>query len=202
MNGPESRADYDSVTPWARRLYAEGKSTAEVMQAIYGVDLPAEAYALDRAYTGGLDLPLVRLVHPWELMGDAERDSDEDWSQEQEDRAFAQWPGFLPLLQLGADDAVHGHHVIGYDVEQLRAGKTTIWGCDGDIPPEGGELAVVGSSLLAVLHDWLADHHRMLEHQFNSPANRGFGSLSQDDVSEVADQLRAIEALQREVAAT
>jgi len=202
MAPPESRAESDSVTLWARRLHQEGKSTAEVMQAIYGVDLPAEAYALDRAYAGGLDLPLVRMVHPWELMGDAARESDEDWSREQEDQAFALWPRFLPLLQLAAEDAIHGNHVIGYDLEELRAGKPTIWGCDGDIPPEGGALVVVGPSLLAVLHEWLADHHRMLDQQLRSPANRGFGSIRDVDVSEVADQLRAIEALQREVAAS
>lgn len=196
----ESREDSDSVTVWGQRLRDEGKSTAEVMQAIYGVDLPAEAYALDRALVGGLDLPLLVTVHPWALIDDSARDTDEEWSRDLEDQAFARWPRFLPLLQLADDDAVHGNHVIGYDLDQLRAGVLTIFGYDEDHPPEGGPLAIEGPSLLAVLHEWMADHHRMLEHQFRSPANRGFGSISQSDVEQAAAQLRAIEALQREVA--
>ncbi len=196
----ESREDSDSVTEWGQRLRAEGKSTTEVMQAIYGVDLPAEAYALDRALIAGLDLPLVVTVHPWGLIDDSERDTDEDWSRDLEDHAFAQWPRFLPLLQLAAEDAIHGNHVIGYDLDELRAGKLTIFGYDEAHPPEDGALAIEGPSLLAVLHEWMADHHRMLDHQFRSPANRGFGSISNVDVEEATAQLHAIEALQREVA--
>lgn len=196
----ESREDSDSVTKWGQRLRDEGKSTTEVMQAIYGVDLPAEAYALDRALVAGLDLPLVVTVHPWGLIDDSERDTDEDWSRDLEGRAFAQWPRFLPLLQLAAEDAVHGNHVIGYDLDELRAGKLTIFGYDEAHPPEDGALAIEGPSLLAVLHEWVADHHRMLDHQFRSPVNRGFGSISNVDVEEAAAQLRAIETLRREVA--
>jgi len=206
MTGPELRDDYEALTPWARQLYQEGKSTADVMRALYGVDLPAEAYAFDRAYAGGLDLPLQRLKHPWELLAVAPEDAaadlddiDEDWSAEQEANALAHWPRFLPLMQLRADDATHGGHVIGYNLDELAAGKPTIWGFPGEVPEAGGELAVLGPSLLAVLHTWLADHHRMLEAQRSSPANRGFGSLTNEDVEQAADQLYAIEVLQREV---
>jgi len=208
MAKPELRADYESLTPWARQLYQEGKSTADVMRELYGVDLPAEAYAFDRACAGGLDLPLLRLMHPWELLAAAPEDAaadlsdvDEDWSSGQETNALARWPQFLPLMQLRADDATHGGHVIGYDLDELAAGKATIWGFPGEVPEARRELAVLGPSLLAVLHAWLADHHRMLEVQRSSPANRGFGSLTNEDVEQAADQLYAIEVLQREVAA-
>jgi hypothetical protein len=51
-----------------------------------------------------------------------------------------------------------------------------------------------------VLHEWIADHHRRRGEQYRSPANRGFGSISDRDVKHAAAQLRAVEALQREVA--
>jgi hypothetical protein len=192
--------DFDGVTAWGERLRDEGKSTVEIMQEIYGVDLPAEVYALDRALVGGLDLPLVVTVHPWSFIDDAARDTDEDWSRDVEDNALIEWPRFLPLLQLAAEDATHGNHVIGYDLDALAAGQQTIIGYDDNHPPQDGPLATLGPSLLAVLHEWIADHHRMLDEQYRSPANRGLGSISDRDVKEAAAQLRAVEALQREVA--
>jgi hypothetical protein len=193
----ESREDFDTVTAWGQRLRDEGKSPAEILHAIYGVDLPREAYALDRALIAGQDMPLVVTVHPWSFLADAARDTDEEWSREVEDHAFARWPRFLPLLQLAAEDATHGNHVIGYDLDELAAGKRTIVGYDEDHPPEDGPLATLGPSLLAVMHEWMADHHRMLDEQLRAPANRGFGSISSREVEAAAAQLRAIEALQQ-----
>jgi len=196
----EVRADFDEVAAYGQRLRDAGSSVADVMRAIYGVDLPAEAYALDRALAAGLDLPLVVTVHPWAFIDDAARDTDEDWSRGVEDGAFEAWPRFLPLLHLAAEDAVHGNHVIGYDLDALAAGKPTIYGYDEAHPPQGdGPLAELGPSLLAVLAAWMADHHRMLEAQLRSPGNRGFGSITSPQVERAAAQLRAIEALRREV---
>jgi hypothetical protein len=56
------------------------------MRAIYGVDLPAEAYAFWRAFEGGkLDLPVDRMLHPWELIAvqdPARPDKDAPWERE------------------------------------------------------------------------------------------------------------------------
>jgi hypothetical protein len=208
MDRPELRDDYESLTPWARQLYQEGQSPADVMQALYGVDLPAEAYAFDRAYASGLDLPLLRLMHPWELLAVAPEDAapdlgdiDEDWSAEHEASALALWPQFLPLMRLRADDATHGGHVIGYDLDALAEGRPTIWGFPGELRLTGGELAVLGPSLLAVLHTWLADHHDMLEAQRGAPSTSGLGAVTDEDIAEAATQVQSIEALQREVEA-
>jgi hypothetical protein len=54
------------------------------------------------------------------------------------------------LLELGDDDADHGGYVVGYDVRELRAGRSTV---------------VAIPSLLAVLHEWATDRLRMLRHQ-------------------------------------
>lgn len=193
----DPREDFDEVTATADRLRAEGKSTAEIIQTIYGVALPAEAYALDRAMVDGIRLPLVVTVHPWSLIDDSKRDLDEEWAQQVEDDAFARWPRFLPLMVLMAEDAIHGNHIIGYDLDELASGKRTIFGFDEKHPPEDGPLPSLGPSLLAVLREWMADHHRMLDEQHRSPMNRGAGSISDHTVEEAAAQLRAIEALQR-----
>jgi hypothetical protein len=201
---PESRGNFDSLVPWARRLFAEGKSVGEVMRAIYGVDLPAEVYVLDRAYPKRLWLPLDQTFHPWELFVLAEPGrevrGEDPWAREQEENAFAQNPNFLPLLRTGESDAEYGYYVLGYDIEELRNGKTTILGHQGDIPATGAEFEVIGTSLLDVLHTWMSDHLRMIKHQFESPMNRGAGSLEKKDVDEVVGMLRGIEELQKEAA--
>jgi hypothetical protein len=204
MSETGSRERFDSLVPWARRLYAEGKSTGDVMRAVYGVDLPAEAYAFWRAFDGGkLELPIDRMLHPWELIAaeDPSRTNEAGpWDREQEERAFAQVPRFVPLMKLAADEPRHDDYIIGYDLDELGAGRTTILGHHDDFPESGAVLERLGDSLLDVLHEWMADHLRMLTEQFRSPSNRGFGSISQDNLDEVAGKVRAIEALQREVA--
>jgi hypothetical protein len=198
-----ARERFDSLVPWARRLYAEGKSSGDVMRAIYEVDLPAEAYAFWRAFDGGqLDLPVDRMLHPWELIAvenPSQTNEAGPWDREQEERAFAQVPRFLPLMKLAADEPLYDDYIIGYDVDELRAGRTTIFGHHDDFPESGAMLDRLGDSLLGVLHEWMADHLRMLTEQFKAPSNRGFGSISQDDLDEVIEKVHAIEAVQREV---
>ena len=207
MNGglgadSESRSSYVSIVPWARRLLLEGCSISEVMRAIYSVDLPAEAYAFQQAWSGGLQLDLNTVVHPWVLIALAEAPAqevyiDDQWARRQEERAWRQWPGFLPLLQLGDEDAVHGGCLLGYDIDSLAEGKTTIWGIDGDFPEAPVEFRVLGNSLLTVLREWQSDCLRMIKYQFSSESNFGAGSVDEDDVERVAGGLRAIDALQR-----
>jgi hypothetical protein len=200
-----TRGDFDSLMPWAQRLLAEGKSIGEVMRAIYGVDLPTELYAIDRAYARGLRLPLYQTYHPWELFElsnpSSERRDPAPWEREQEEHAYAQNPSFLPLLSLQVADAVYDDYVLGYDLDELREGKTVVLGHQGDIPATGARFEVIGTSLLGVMHEWMSDHLRMVRYQYESPMNRGAGSLERKDVDYVAGMLRAIEQLQQEAAA-
>src|SRR5262245_1479684 len=105
------RADFDSLVPLARQLYAEGKTVGDVMRAVYGADLPAEAYAFWRAFFGGkakVKPTLEYMHHPWELISVASPIHQSDpvpWQREQEERAFSQVPRFLPLMWLVEDDA-------------------------------------------------------------------------------------------------
>lgn len=194
------RADFDALVPLARRLYAEGRSAGDVMRAVYGVDLPAEAYAFWRAFSSGeLELPLDQMHHPWELIsaaGERHRSDPGRWQRSQEELAFSQLPRFLPLMKLVDDGAIHDDHVIGYHLDELRAGRATIFGHLEDFPESGARLVRLGDSLLGVLHEWMADHRRRLEAQLRSPTNRGFGSIEDADVEAVEAKLRVLEALQ------
>lgn len=195
-----SRADFDSLVPWARRLFAEGKSTGSVMRAIYGTELPPELYLFDRAYPHQLPLPALPMFHPWQLLALADPAatvrSPDPWAREQEERAFALDRDFVPLLKLGEPFARHGGHVIGYHLAELRKGRTTILGHAGDLP-QGTDtaLAKLGPSLLDVLHEWLSDHLGSVP-----PPSADADAPAPLGVDRVAELLRGIETLQQELA--
>lgn len=197
-----SRADVDSLVPWAKRLYAGGAPSGDVMRAVYGVDLPAEAYAFHRDIPGGRLLPVELLDHPWSLLSlaDPARPAGKPhrWAREQETYAYSQFPDVLPLMQLGGGvttDGVLDDHLIGYDLASLRAGGTAVVGHEGELRPTAARFEPLGDSLGDVLREWMSDHLAMVTSQYESPDNFGFGSLESADVAEVAAMLSLIEGL-------
>jgi len=197
-----SRADVDSLIPWAKRLYAGGATSGDVMRAVYGLDLPAEAYAFHRDIPGGRLLPVELLDHPWDLLSLADPAQPackpDRWSREQEAYAYSQYPDVLPLMQLGGGvttDGVLDDHIIGYDLASLRAGGTAIVGHEGELRSTAARFEPLGDSLVDVLQDWMSEHLEMVTSQYESPANFGFGSLERADVAKVAAMLSLIEGL-------
>ena len=197
-----SRADVDSLIPWAKRLYAGGATSGDVMRAVYGLDLPAEAYAFHRDIPGGRLLPVELLDHPWDLLSLADPAQPaykpHRWSREQEAYAYSQYPDVLPLMQLGGGvttDGVLDDHIIGYDLASLRAGGTAIVGHEGELRSTAARFEPLGDSLVDVLQDWMSEHLEMVTSQYESPANFGFGSLERADVAKVAAMLSLIEGL-------
>lgn len=200
-----SRADPSSLVPFARHLCETGKSPEEIVREIYNVDFPDEFYLFEKwCIVGNLDLSLQWLHHPWELIVSLERGGPSEkvdpWSEEQEKNAFSQAPHVVLLMELYASDAIYGDYFIGYDLNELSEGRTTIVGHEDDIPENGAKFEIIGSSMLEVLHAWMSDHYRMVQAQYNKPSNRGAGSLRKKNVEEVAEQLRGIEAMQTELA--
>lgn len=185
----------------ARQGYAAGKSMHEVVTAAYGVDLPEEDYVFHQSGLQYPELLADRVFLPWELMELANpqhaKDEADPWSVEQMAHARLQAPSFLPLMKLSANDCLHDGYVLGYSVELLRQGKRTLLGHAEDIPPTGATFEVVGDSLLSVLHAWMSDHVRLVRKQYDAPSNRGFGSISYDDVEVAEARLKAIAALQQ-----
>jgi hypothetical protein len=198
------RGQQEPLLAWAKEAHAEGKSVHDIVTAVYGVDLPPEAYVFYKSRPRDPELPADLVFFPWELLRltglKYEDDTPDPWSIEQETHALAQNIDFLPLMKLGAFEARHDGYVIGYSISALREGKTTILGHNEDIPESGASFEQLGDSLLSVLYEWATDHLRMVNEQFKSPSNRGFGSLDNSDVERAAGILKSVETMQRKLA--
>ena len=198
-----SRGDPQSLIPWARRLYEQGKTREQVVREIYGVDFPAEVYLLRDS--DGPYLPLRWLNQPWRIMTPLEQGGPEvivnPWSDRKLINAYAQAPHVALLMVLREGDATHGDSVIGYDLDELRAGRSTVVGLldQVEVPESGAEFQGFGPSLLQVLHEWLTDQHRLLTRRLTLESNRGAGSITDEDVEEAAQRIRFIEGLQEQL---
>jgi hypothetical protein len=200
------RGNYSQLVEWCRLAYAEGKSVHEVMQAIYGVDLPAEAYALHAAFYRLGDLQLEWFQEPAALLElgkpGATPAPQSPWSANQITNALKQNRNFLPLIQLAIGNASLDDHVIGYDLSELANGRTTVLGHSDEIEETGASFKVVGDSLLDVLDGWMKERLQLANEQYRSPSNRGTGALSVENIEEVAEQLKSIEKVKQELAAS
>jgi hypothetical protein len=196
------RGNYDALVSWAKEAYAQGRSTSEVIETVYGVDLPAEAYAFHHAMFRDEDIQIEWFQEPWVLIrlnnSKYTPPPVSAWSSAQINNALSQDPDFLPLIQLGIGSASLDDHVIGYRISELRQQKTTICAHQDEIPPNSAEFKAVESSLLQALHNWLAERLRIATGQYESPSNRGAGSISHEDVETVASTLEKVKKLQNE----
>jgi hypothetical protein len=197
------RGQHEPLLAWAKKAHEEGKSVHDIVTAVYGVDLPPEACVFYKSRPRDPEFPADLVFFPWELLRltgpQYEDDTPDPWSVEQETHALAQNADFLPLMKLVAFEARHDGYVIGYSISALREGKTTILGHNEDIPANGASFEQLGDSLLFVLHEWATDHLRMVNEQFKSPSNRGFGSLDNSDVERAAGILKSVEKMQRKL---
>lgn len=198
-----SRGAPQSLIPWARRLYEQGKAREQVVREIYGVDFPAEVYLLRD--TDGPDLPLDWLNQAWWIMTPLEQGGPKVVVSPNEDQylinAYAQAPHVALLMVLWEDDAIHGDSIIGYDLDELRAGRSTVVGLldQTDVPESGAEFKVFGPSLLQVLHEWLTNQHEMLAWRLTRESNRGCGSIDHDDVDQALQCVQFIEGLRKQL---
>jgi hypothetical protein len=189
------RAQPETLLSAARQLYAEGRSRAEVIVAIYGVDLPAEALRFHAAYVAKeVTLSVQLLTNPWQLLSPPPAGATVDpISEDLEPAAFAAAPSMVPLLVTRYDALDLGEMLLGYDLDALRAGRTTIVGSpwpvdvDGTVPP----VEVLGDSLLAVLAEILEQHIAQLAEWVAEP-RRGY---DEHHLDRAEAQLRGIEAL-------
>jgi hypothetical protein len=200
-----SRADPATLVPAARALYEQGLTPGEVLERIYGVDLPLEARLFLRDFVNDAK-PLQASwgIHPWELMIPLDAGGPRlviaPHEAAREARAYAQAPRVLLLGGTGYHDAPHGGSLIGYDLDELRAGRTTIVGLEhaSEPPGSGAAFAVFGPSLIAVFCDLIASYRALMERWIA----KGVGSDTYADVDELTAQLASVEALQREIDAT
>jgi hypothetical protein len=192
------RAKPETLLAAARALYAEGKERHQVVSAVYGVDLPEEAVRLHRAQVDdGLDLTVRMLTNPWQLLEPPDEDAGDrgvgPLSTRLEPAAFAQAPSMIPLLVTLYPGVAGGEALLGYDIDELRAGRTTIVGTRWPVDVHGTVRPVDrrGPSLLDVLAAIVEGHCAHVERLVRD-ARSGH---EEEELEAAQAQLRAIEAL-------
>ena len=200
MNVPSksfSRAKPETLSPFARELYSIGLSREDVLRKIYAVDFPEEFYLIEsQRIAGNLDLTVEYLQHPWDLIATVESGGPSEkvelWSKNQEKQAFQKNPQVIPLMQLSIEGSMYDDYIIGYERSELAQGRSTVVGHKGDITEKESQFVRIGASVLSVLETCLLEKHRILETQYNSLSNRGMGSVREEDVHEVKEDIEAI----------
>jgi len=92
--------------------------------------------------------------------------------------------------------AVLGADFIGYDLQELRAGRSTAIGFHEEVPPPGTECEVLGPSLLHVLGEMVADNLRIQRAQATVWENIRYGT-PEVYVARAAEMVRRVEDLRR-----
>jgi hypothetical protein len=196
-----SREDPRTLVPAARAMYEAGKTRSEVLTAIYGVDLPREAVLIERDYVAGKKKPIRAMwkTHPWELMIPLERGGPQfmlgSLEYDSDRHAFAQAPHVLLVAWLCYARVPTGFSLIGYDLREVAAGRSTVVGLlppdERQVPESGATFTVLGSSLIDVFADVISSYLA------------SWGDLESRDAAEerrdAKRELAGIEALRREL---
>lgn len=159
-----SRAEPMTLIPPSAVMYEQGKTSREVMETIFGVDLPPEAYLVLRdLIVQWNSINVWWRMSPWWLALSPEvrghnKHSGEPTQAAEDALVFAWFPNVLLLGARNSAFVADNNAVIGYDLDELRAGRTTIVGWKGSwkVPEKKKPYTVLGSSLLDVLHDGLS----------------------------------------------
>lgn len=197
-----SRADYPSMARLARALYERGASPRDVLRACYGVDFPDEFLMMAELFPWEPGLSPSYTNQPWQLAISLDRggpDPMPDSMNRIEQEILARDPGLLPLAQLRGYYLGPANSVLCYHLDELAAGRPTIFGVK-DPDEYDFEATRWGDSLLDVLHQYYIAYHTKTEQEYNSPRNRGAGSLDEQDVERAASDLEKIQDLQRRLA--
>jgi hypothetical protein len=183
-------------------MYEAGKTTSEVLAAIYGVDLPRETAVIERDYFEGNGFLSVQWnAHPWELMIPLERGGPRfvigDLACQNEVRAYAQAPHVLIVARLCYPRVPNGFSIIGYDLREVAAGRSTVVALPAGcrlVPESGAEFSPIGSSLLDVFSSAIRNYAESWAERENRE--------SLESRNEAAVQLQGVEALRRELGAS
>jgi hypothetical protein len=195
-----SRKDPRTLVPAARAMYEAGKTRSEVLIAIYGVDLPREAVLIQRDFVdGNKPIRVLWRAHPWELMIPLDRGGPKfmlgSLDYEDEVRAYAQAPRILPVAWLCYPRVPIGMSLIGYDLDEIAAGRSTVVGLPQEqrqVPESGAKFTVFGPSLIDVFSDVITSYHASWGDRDVREAH--------EERRDAANELAGIEALRRELA--
>jgi hypothetical protein len=200
-----SRADPKTLVPAARAMYERGFTRSQVLEAIYGVDLPCEAVLFLRDFVND-DKPLQAswFIHPWELMIPLESGGPSyeigPLEYEREVRAYGMAPNLLLLGITGYNEAEHGASVIAYDLDELRAGRSTVVGLNhkDELPESGANFTVFGPSLVDVYADLITRYRDLIRKWIAM----GVGGETAAEIKEMTSHLASVDAIRQELASS
>ena len=197
-----SRAEPKTLLPAAHALYAQGRTRSQVLEALYGVDLPRECSLLLREFAYvDKGLAVSWRFHPWELMvppAEATRRAYQinDYQSNEDALAYEIAPNVLMLgrLSYAAEGVRLGGSLFGYDLDELRAGRSSVVGLLKKINVSRGDrFTFFGPSVVDVLLDTVSSYLAFSEHLAESDRH--------EDPQPVREQIARVEALQRELKA-
>jgi hypothetical protein len=196
------RNDYRAMAAHARSLLEAGKSQEDVLRSCYGVEFPAETFALAEMIAEGREPNVVYTNLPWNLLipldhGGPPGEPD-DLMESQERRVSKLDPSLVPLLILYGNHYERGGAMLCYRLEELAAGRSTIFGFQRALPD--GVAKLYGDSLAAVIRASDADRLQRLENEFASPGNYGGGALDIHELEDARENLATADELIRRVA--
>jgi hypothetical protein len=186
-------------------MYERGFSRSQVLQEIYGIDLPREAVLFLRDFVDD-DKPLRAswFYFPWELMiplesgGPTYEPGPEACAEEV--RKYATAPNLLFLGITGYNEAEHGASLIAYDLDELRAGRSTIVGLNhkDELPETGAQFTVFAPSLVDLFANLIVRYRDLIRKWIAM----GVGGETVSDIDEMNSQLASVEAIRRELASS
>lgn len=196
-----SRGDYRSMARLARALYESGQTVHGVLHTCYGVEFPEELFAIIDARARARPPHADFTNQPWELAVPLDHGGpspEPDGMDDIEQRAFALDPALVPLLALMDPDPVHGNSLLCYRLDELAAGRSTIIGLRAFFYRDSAAVPQrYGDSLITVLFEHFADHARRRQREFDSPHNRGAGSIDETYASDARSGLARVEEIIR-----
>lgn len=199
-----SRYDYRSMARFARALYEHGGTVRSVLRTCYGVDFPEELFLIAEARNNHRAPFGTFMNQPWRLAVPLEQGGpppDPHGLEYLEQRAWNVDSQLVPLVDLADSENVHGNSLLCYRLDELAQGRSTVIGLrditfrDAVIIPER-----YGVSLVTVLHEHYSQALRRLQNEFDSPYNRGAGSIDETYVSDARAALEPVEEIRRALA--
>lgn len=199
----DSRADPRTLVPAARAMYERGFTRSQVLEAIYGVDLPREATLFLRDFVHD-DKPLgaTWFTHPWDLMIPLEQGGPSfkigPIESEREARLYSMAPNLLLLGITGYNEAKRGASLIAYDLDELRAGRSTVVGLNKKrkLPEIGANFIVFGPSLVDLYAELIANYRDLIRRWIEM----GVGGETVAEIDEMTGHLESVEAIRKELA--
>ncbi|GAA1557256.1 hypothetical protein GCM10009678_45310 [Actinomadura kijaniata] len=205
LRAEASRGDYASMARLARALYESGLGPREVVRECYGVDFPEELFVLVDAGPWPPDLLAYFTDQPWQLAVPPELGGPLDGYEElveTELLLLARDPDLVPLFRIPSPTPGRDDRVICYRLDDLRAGRSTVYGlATGSHPGEVRDAAAVrcGESMLQVLRDAHLGHLHALEEEARWPGDRGAGSVHPSEIEGTRECVELLRDLIREV---